>query len=219
MQWLAIETSSPQISLAIGQDQAVLKEVSREGNASTLIEPLFQELAPDLATLDCVIIGKGPGSYNGLRVGYAFLKGLLCLDFKPVIEVPSSLNLAYQAMKSPGPHTSIVVLQNARREELFAAAFDPKTPSLQKVGEWLAPASHLEKLLPKPISTVVSYDLVQQEIPGIPVQNWLKLFPTASFAGHLAHSRNLPPLGSLSSLEPHYVRAPVPEPPRLFVAQ
>ncbi len=212
MPWLAIETSSPSVSLAIGKDDTILREMSREGNASTLIDPLFKELNVDLQAIDRVVIGKGPGSYNGLRVGYAFLKGLLCLAPLPVVEVPTSLILASLAIEKTPSAKTILLLQNARREELYAAFFEISQGKPHMRWEEVAPEKVIFKKTEGSRRTIVSYDMTTRELPQWTDAQWLALRPTASMAGRLAHQLKLPPARSLSELEPHYVRAPVSSP-------
>ncbi len=222
MHWLAIETSSQQVSIALGDNSICLREVSKKGNASILIEPLFEELNVDFEKIQRCIIGKGPGSYNGLRVGYAFLKGLLCLQTLPIIEIPTPLILAAQATENG----IVLVLNNARREEIYGALVEVQEgiPKLQ----WEAVSSEeaLFKKVPTNICTIVSYDYTATdllffkefqwvspaEVPKVPRASALgaPLFPMASTAGVLDSKLKLSSKTCLSELEPHYVRVAVP---------
>src|SRR5688572_27122580 len=122
MRWFALETSSQQISLSFGEGMTCHREISRVGNASALIESIYREIAFDFSKIEHCVIGQGPGSYNGLRVGYAFLKGLLCLSPVPVTEIPTPLILATQAASElQVSQAAILVLNNARREEVYGA--------------------------------------------------------------------------------------------------
>jgi len=77
MRMLALETSTPQASLAAWQDGAVVREWSfrsdRAHNAR-LFEPLAEALA--MGTPDVLVVGTGPGSYSGVRVAIAAALGI-----------------------------------------------------------------------------------------------------------------------------------------------
>jgi len=211
MKWLAIETSSEQVSMALGEEASCLHEVSEKGNASSLVEPIYRRLDVDFSEIQQCIIGQGPGSYNGLRVGYAFLKGLLCLNPLPVIEVPTPLNLAVAASRrlSVGEAT-LLVLNNARREEIYGALVQVQNgiPCLQ--WEAVAHGTAFPEKLPENPVAVVSYDYQAKELPVFSAFPFLSLFPSAGCAGEIACALNLKPKTRLSDLEPHYIRAPVP---------
>ena len=211
MRWFAIETSSPCVSLALGQDDLVLREVSRNGNASTLVEPLFRELNVDLDQIDQCVIGQGPGSYNGLRLGYAFLKGLLCLQPLPVVEIPSPLTLAQIALEKLGkPEATLLILNNARRNEIYGALVDGRSGSPHLCWQTVCDEPTLLAKLPEQLDAVVAYDYTAGDFPALAGRTWISICPTATTAGQLAQRLKQPSAADLSQLEPHYVRAPVP---------
>lgn len=211
MRWLAIEASSPCVSMALGQDDHVLREVSGIGNASVLVEPLFRELTVDLDQIDQCVLGQGPGSYNGLRVGYAFLKGLLCLQPLPVVEIPSPLTMAQLALeKLAVTEATLLVLNNARRNEIYAALVDCQTDAPRLRWQTVCDTVSLSTRLPEKLDAVVGYDDIVQSVPALAGRTRISILPTAATAGRLAHRLKQPPAPTLSQLTPHYVRAPVP---------
>ncbi|MDD2706941.1 MAG: tRNA (adenosine(37)-N6)-threonylcarbamoyltransferase complex dimerization subunit type 1 TsaB [Verrucomicrobiae bacterium] len=209
--WFAIESSSSQLSLALGEGETVLREVSESGNASRLIEPLYRRLGVRLEDVDFCVIGQGPGSYNGLRVGYAFLKGLLCADEMPVCEIPTPLALAAQAASqlklSDG---DFLALNDARREEIFGAKVELRGGALRQAETRVAPPSGLEQIFGRSFAAVISYELKVEDFPFLAGTPWLCLFPTASATGALACRQDFSRAPALSSLGPHYVRVAVP---------
>ena len=54
MRWMAFETSSPMVSLAWGEDERCVREVSERGNASELVEELCRRLELDLASMRAI---------------------------------------------------------------------------------------------------------------------------------------------------------------------
>lgn len=78
---LAIETSAPQASLALARGEELVGErsvVAGRRPSEVLMEPLQELLGhlPEGARLESVVLGRGPGSYNGARVGIAAGQGV-----------------------------------------------------------------------------------------------------------------------------------------------
>ncbi len=150
---LAIDTSTDSASLALVQDGRVLAEATwRCGqNHSVELLPrlarLLDEAKVGLKTVSCVIVAKGPGSFNGLRVGLSTAKGLAFSLKVPIIGV-SSLELeAYQHAESNLP---ICPVFNAGRGEIATALYQKK-------------GSQWRQLAPEHITTV---DALDAEISG-----------------------------------------------------
>ena len=92
---LAIESSTPRASLALLRDSMVVCESGFESDRnhnSMLFDPLakaIESLAGD--SLDLVIIGTGPGSYSGTRVGIAAGQGVAMVHACPAVGLSSLL--------------------------------------------------------------------------------------------------------------------------------
>ena len=213
--WISIETSSRHSSVAVGEGESCMREIALDGNASLILEPLIRDLKLDFNSLHYCVIGQGPGSYNGLRVGYAFLKGLLCLHPLPVAQVPTPLTLAMQgqATMKPVAPASFLILNNARRGEIYSALVEVTDEKPVLRWETIGSESALLQRLPSRLAAIISSDYTSSDLPAFSSHQWLSLAPSAATAGQLAHRLKLPTSNNLSKLEPHYVRAPVPEKP------
>jgi len=82
MKILHIETSSKNCSVAISSDEKLLclcekvsQDYKQSENLHTYIEWALEGAEIKLKDLDAVSLGKGPGSYTGLRIGAASAKG------------------------------------------------------------------------------------------------------------------------------------------------
>ncbi|MFC2072828.1 tRNA (adenosine(37)-N6)-threonylcarbamoyltransferase complex dimerization subunit type 1 TsaB [Chloroflexota bacterium] len=138
---LAIDTSTDTASLALVQDGEVLAELTwRCGqNHSTQLLPqlshLLNQTELSLQSADCIIVARGPGSYNGLRVGISTAKGLAFSLGIPIIGVSTLEVEAYQHAERGLP---ICPIFNAGREEIAAAMYQRKQNKwCQLTGEYI----------------------------------------------------------------------------------
>ena len=123
---VAIDTSTDIAALALAQDGKVLAEISwRCGrNHSVELLPrltrLLDEAKLSLRDTSCVIVAKGPGSFNGLRVGLSTAKGLAFSLSVPIIGIGSLESEAYPHAESGLP---ICPIFNAGRGEIAVALY------------------------------------------------------------------------------------------------
>lgn len=129
MKILYLETSSKNCSVAIFDNEKLLcvaEEVSENYKQSeslhTFVEWALEGAEITLKEIDAVCLGKGPGSYTGLRIGAASAKGF-CYGLNiPLIAVNS-----LESMKEPfiGKNYDLVIpLVDARRMEVYTAVYD-----------------------------------------------------------------------------------------------
>ncbi len=83
------------------------------------LETLLKRLDIPVNTIDCFATAGGPGSFTGVRVGLAAMKGLAFAATKPVCAV---LNL--EAIASLGSAPIRAAFIDARRQQIFAAIYD-----------------------------------------------------------------------------------------------
>lgn len=141
--FLAIETSTDTLSLALGEARVggVLHHHRGPGGAqaSTTLLPQVQALLDAagwrLHDLSAIAFGRGPGSFTGLRTACAVAQGLAYGTRSarhpaglPLLPVDTLLALAEQARSeqaaagAPAPR-HIVALLDARMDELYLAAY------------------------------------------------------------------------------------------------
>ena len=125
MNILALDTSSPRISVAITDGKRVLGRADESGNASTRLIPCIEQaLKAAKITLDRIdgfAIGEGPGSYNGLRCGFATLQGILLTHPRPVVQLNSLPAMLPESRN--GKRFAGVVL-DARKKVFFFQKFN-----------------------------------------------------------------------------------------------
>ncbi|MGH8986121.1 MAG: tRNA (adenosine(37)-N6)-threonylcarbamoyltransferase complex dimerization subunit type 1 TsaB [Acidimicrobiia bacterium] len=136
---LAVDSATPQVSVAIGRDGAAVGEVKLAGGrrhaeqVAPAIRYLCDELDVDLHHLTAIAVGLGPGLFTGLRVGVTTAKVMAQALRVPVVGIPSLDLVAY-----PVRHTSRVVaaVLDARRHEVFHARYRPVPGGVQRVSDY-----------------------------------------------------------------------------------
>ena len=126
---IAIDTSTDIASLALVQDGEIIAELTwRCGQShSTQLLPslqyLLQQTKLSLDTATGIIVARGPGSYNGLRVGVSTAKGLAFSRGIPLVGISTLAAAAYQQAE---PGLPVCPVFNAGRGELAAAIYQKK---------------------------------------------------------------------------------------------
>jgi tRNA threonylcarbamoyladenosine biosynthesis protein TsaB len=119
---LALDTTSPYGSLALRRDGVTLSELtiqSSEGYAHLIfqgITDLLRDAGVQLSEIDCFAAASGPGSFTGVRVGLAAVKGLAAALGKPAAGVSN-----LRALAALGNLTPVI---DARRGEVYTAVYD-----------------------------------------------------------------------------------------------
>ena len=129
MKILHIETSSRNCSVAISDGEELLclcEEVSENYKQSeslhTFVEWALEGAEISLKEIEAVSLGKGPGSYTGLRIGAASAKGF-CYGLKVPLIAVNSLETMIEPFLSQN-YDVIIPLIDARRMEVYCAVFD-----------------------------------------------------------------------------------------------
>jgi tRNA threonylcarbamoyladenosine biosynthesis protein TsaB len=125
--YLAVDTASDYGSAAVGQPGKAISEiVVADRRHATALVPAIEEVIRlaglTYSDLSGIIIGDGPGSFTGLRIGFATVKGILCEREELTLHtIPSLLGTAWPFRQlTSGP---IAALYDALRGEVFAAVY------------------------------------------------------------------------------------------------
>lgn len=130
---LALETSSPVLSLAIKKGDSPVFEKSLEGYIShvekliPLLDEMLKEAKISLSEMDHFLMGRGPGSFTGVRVGFATLKALRIVQKK---DCWGALSLDMIAENVSGENgDSLVVCLDARRTKIYTRFYERRENS------------------------------------------------------------------------------------------
>jgi len=129
MKILYLETSSKNCSVAISDGEKMLcvcEEVSENYKQSeslhTFVEWALEGAELTIKDIEAVSLGKGPGSYTGLRIGAASAKGF-CYGLRIPLVAVNSMESMIQPFLGQN-YDLIISLVDARRMEVYTAVYD-----------------------------------------------------------------------------------------------
>lgn len=136
MKILAIDTTTKFLSLGFYADGKVYEYNLEAGSRlSGLLVPAIERalaaLEWDIGGIDYFACGIGPGSFTGVRVGLATVKGFAFGLKKPVIGITSLDNIAMNALalKEEGPFVAAI---DAKRDLIYCSAYRVKNGALKR---------------------------------------------------------------------------------------
>ncbi len=128
MNILVVDTSTKRLCLGIINDKGKIVEYNLDSkirHAQSLlpmIKRALRRLKLAIYEVDYFAVGLGPGSFTGLRIGLATIKGFTLALKKPVVGLPTLDALACNAL--PGRNKVICPLIDAKRNLLFTALYE-----------------------------------------------------------------------------------------------
>jgi tRNA threonylcarbamoyladenosine biosynthesis protein TsaB len=138
MRILAADTATMTCSVALLEEDVVAAEYSLTAglNHSAWLMPtisrVFSDSGRGIADVDALAVAIGPGSFTGLRVGLAAMKGIAIAARKPLVGVDTLDALAYAFLFAD---QLVCPVLDARMGEVYAALYRPLGGKLNKQGE------------------------------------------------------------------------------------
>jgi tRNA threonylcarbamoyladenosine biosynthesis protein TsaB len=124
---LGIDTSSTELGIGLFRDNQAIASYSRfirnshAEHITRAVAMLLDDCALGPADITHIAASEGPGSFTGLRIGMAFIKGFCAQGGVRVLPVSSLFILAHGA--GAAAQERIVAAIDARRDEVFCARF------------------------------------------------------------------------------------------------
>ena len=212
MNILAIDTAGRSASAALLRDDALLYEttcncgLTHSETLLPMIDAALKTAGLSPAGLDLYAVTAGPGSFTGLRIGLAVVKGMALPADTPCAGVST---LAAQAWCHAGSGT-VIAAMDARRGQVYWAAFDLATHA-RLTPDAAAPAAEavaFAQSCKKPVIYVgdgaaLCYNIDKQALPCPPALGVARAFGAGLAARALWESgRCVPP----ARLMPDYLR-------------
>jgi tRNA threonylcarbamoyladenosine biosynthesis protein TsaB len=129
MNLLAIDTSLEDCSVGVAardREPVLLSETIGRGHAERLFGMISAAMADaglGSAALDRIAVTVGPGSFTGVRVGIAAARGLALVTGCPIVGI-GTLEVVAEAARTRAGAVPVMAVLDARRDEVYAQAFD-----------------------------------------------------------------------------------------------
>ena len=135
MNILAFDTSGPVLSVALQCADRPIQEKTHFGswehmeNLLPFVDELLRASQITINQVDCFILNRGPGSFTGLRIGFATLKGLLASAHTDCFSADS---LDALAERVPTTQKNLAICLDAFRSKFYVKIFENKN------GRWFS---------------------------------------------------------------------------------
>ena len=133
---LALETTAKAASCAVLQEGMPLATawqatgLTHSRTLMPMVEDMLKNSELTLADMDAIAVAAGPGSFTGLRIGIAAVKGLAWAADKPCVGVSTLEAMAWPLAHMTG---TIVFAMDARRQQIYNAIFAAEAGTLKRL--------------------------------------------------------------------------------------
>lgn len=147
---LSIDSSTECASCAVLEDNKLLGEINFNNKKQhsvilmPMVDSLLKNLQLNISEIDGFVISKGPGSFTGLRIGMAMIKGLSQGTKKPFVAVSSLDALAFNLAYSEG---IICPILDALRGNVYTAFYAFEAGVLKRFSDYMTIS--IEELIDK----------------------------------------------------------------------
>lgn len=144
MKILAIDTATEVCSVAILEDNNVIKEKTLEAvnTHSVALMPLVQEILNEcnltINDIDLFACDKGPGSFTGIRIGLSTVKAFCDVTNKPCVGITSLEGFAYKFKNKIDSDYCICSLLNANHNNAYCGIFSFENGKLVQIHDYFS---------------------------------------------------------------------------------
>ena len=138
MKILAVDTSATSASVCVAQENKIIGEFSINTaltHSQTLI-PMIEQLAEKtgvtLDNIDAIAVNAGPGSFTGVRIGVAAVKGIAFSRNIPCVSVSTLESMAYNMLDND---CIICSVMDARCSQVYNSLFRVKDGKVTRLIE------------------------------------------------------------------------------------
>lgn len=136
---MGIDSSAAAASAAVVEDGRLLGEFycnTKQTHSQTLL-PMVRELLGTVGRscrdLDALAVSHGPGSFTGIRIGVACVKGMALLDDTPCVGVSTLEAIAFGGLACEG--SLLCAVMDARCNQVYNALFQAEEGTLRRLTE------------------------------------------------------------------------------------
>ncbi|MFA9380516.1 MAG: tRNA (adenosine(37)-N6)-threonylcarbamoyltransferase complex dimerization subunit type 1 TsaB [Acetanaerobacterium sp.] len=176
---LGLDTSAGAGSVAVCDETRVLGEffintkLTHSQTLMPMVQALLESTQLSIADIDAYAVASGPGSFTGLRIGIAAVKGMAMAAAKPCAGVSTLQALAYNLRGFEGV---ICPAMDARCNQVYTALFCAKDGGIDRLSEdgamTVDELAHRLSQFDEPVFLVgdgasLCYNKMSMDIPGV----------------------------------------------------
>lgn len=126
MNILAVDTSATSASVCVAQENKIIGEFSINTSLThsqtlvPMIEQVSEKTGISLDNIDAIAVNAGPGSFTGVRIGVAAVKGIAFSRNIPCVSVSTLESMAYNMLDS---ECIVCAVMDARCSQVYNALF------------------------------------------------------------------------------------------------
>lgn len=146
---LLIDTAFDRCQVGLAQgDKLVAQHIDKHSGGAHdrvlagIVHDMLQHTHCTVRDLDKIAVTTGPGSFNGLRVGIAFARGLALVHHTPLVGLSTAQLFLRDIHETVGSDTHVAVLLNVKRGESYGLLAAPHVGEIERImdadlEEWL----------------------------------------------------------------------------------
>lgn len=126
MKVLAVDTSATAASVAVAEENKLIGEFSintaltHSQTLMPMVDELLKNTGLSVNDIDAVAVNAGPGSFTGVRIGVAVVKGIAFPKNLPCVSVSTLESMAYNML---GNDCVVCSVMDARCSQVYNALF------------------------------------------------------------------------------------------------
>lgn len=222
MKILAIESSAKSASVAVTENGHLISEcfvnasLTHSKTLMPMTDNVLKQADMTIDDIDAFCVNTGPGSFTGIRIGVAAVKGLALFSNKPCAGISTLESIAYNFIDSD---CVVCAAMDARCNQVYTALFECKNGLVKRLCEDKAVLiDELAEEISKIDSTVylagdgaeICYNLIKDRISNIKLSAENRRYQRA-YGVALTAVNNKELFNDSSMLAPVYLRPPQAE--------
>lgn len=136
MKILAVDTSATAASVAVAEENKLIGEFSintaltHSQTLMPMVDELLKNTGLSVNDIDAVAVNAGPGSFTGVRIGVAAVKGIAFPKNLPCVSVSTLESMAYNML---GNDCIVCSVMDARCSQVYNALFRVKGCTVKRL--------------------------------------------------------------------------------------
>lgn len=215
MKVLAFDTSTKYLSVACLEGEEVRSAYHEDAGIrhSEILVPTIKEMLDEAGwgtrDIELVCTGLGPGSFTGLRIGVATVKGLSAVLHSKVIGVPT---MDAMVMNAGSGHKRVAPFLDAHKGKVYTCIYELSNGSLERKTDYLLTRAgdFLGALEEKIFVFGSGVDRYKEELDAAPLVEYavdMDWYPKAVDIGRLGIERSRSGYDEADTIEPMYMHS------------